>query len=203
MTDVARSLDISISAEKLLFDAHSTLIFFLRLHCIAAKRSIDHVCPLRFWALRKNVLDSRSCTEIWLSTLLLFSLPPMYNPHGTTFLISVLLVMFTGRLCCGFGDLTKWSSLCVITTPSEVWPVLRTFGIALVNLAHFTHRVWIRGTTGTISTRECNNQSCTISVGNYYSRQACWTKVTPHPKSQTCSQVTKRLDGGVVVVQGA
>ena len=48
MTDVARSLDISISAEKLLFDAHITLIFFLRLHCIAAKRSIDHVCPLSF-----------------------------------------------------------------------------------------------------------------------------------------------------------
>ena len=71
------------------------------------------------------------------------SLPLMYNPHGITFLISVL-VMFTGRLCCVFGDLTKWSSLCVITTPSEVWPVLRTFGIALVNLAHFTHRVWIR-----------------------------------------------------------
>ena len=123
-----------------------TLIFFLRLHCIAAKRSIDHVCPLSFWARRKNVLDSRSCKEIWLSTLILYSLPLIYNPHGITFLISVL-VMFTGRLCCGFGDLTKWSSLCVIASPHEVWPELRTFGIALVNLAHFTHLVLIRGTT--------------------------------------------------------
>ena len=199
MTDVARSLDISISAEKLLFDAHSTLIFFLRLHCIAAKRSIDHVCPLSFWALRKNVLDSRSCTEIWLSTLLLYSLPPMYNPYGTTFLISVLLVMFTGRLCCGFGDLTKWSSLCP------------TWGLTCVT--HIWHRLGQPGSLHTpcvdqgynkgISTLECNYQSCTISVGKFYTPQACWTKVTPHPKSQTCSQVTKRLDGGVVVVQGA
>ena len=201
MTDVARSLDISISAEKLLFDAHSTLIFFLRLHCIAAKRSIDHVCPLRFWALRKNVLDSRSCTEIWLSTLLLYSLPPTYV-QSTWHHFS--------DLCAACN--VHWPSLLWVWWPDQMVVPLCNHDPkrGLTCVTHIWHRLGQPGSLhppcvdqGTISTRECYNQSCTISVGNYYSRQACWTKVTPHPKSQTCSQVTKRLDGGVVVVQGA